>query len=152
MRREGYTLVEVLISVLLVGILALVAVGNFRRDAEPRAVDRSAWRLAAALRHARAQAISESRPVHVCFNSSNGLLQTWVDRDADYVADPGESRRDEIYQHPWVRVSAAPTSGVFGADGCCDTVTRPWRFEVGLGVSTQRVFVLPTGRTLREET
>ena len=151
MSRSGYMLFEMLVSVLLIGFLALAAVTSFRRDLPSHAVDRSVWMLTSSLRDFRVQAICENRPVSVAYNPSNGVLRAWIDRDGNTTGSFDEVTTCGLQVRPGLLVSATPTSGVFTVQGRCVSGASPWTFEIAAEDCTQRVFVLPTGRTLRED-
>lgn len=84
-RRRGFSLVEMLIVLTVLGIMAAVAVPTFLKDDPAADVRHAADRLANVLRQARFRAVSLKRPVHVEFEpgGAGGFYTAYADHDGD---------------------------------------------------------------------
>ena len=105
-RREGFTLVELTIAMLLVGILAVVAMPRYRDAWEWHCVESAARRVVADLEWARRQAIqtgtNQSAVFSVVDNRYKLVAPVKGPRELyDLRADRGETK-DLIQQQPGV--------------------------------------------------
>lgn len=104
--RNGWTLIELLIVLLLAGVLALQAVPAFRRLSARSHLVVVTNTLSAAMYSARLSAINKNKPVTFCAGTraggcsndwSAGHWQTFVDYDHDGTADAGEPVLQSLY-------------------------------------------------------
>jgi type IV fimbrial biogenesis protein FimT len=72
MHREGFTLVEILITIAILGILLLIAVTDFKGIREKYRVEAETKQLYADLMDARAQAMQRNRIFFVRFSGATG--------------------------------------------------------------------------------
>jgi prepilin-type N-terminal cleavage/methylation domain-containing protein len=72
-RADGFTLMELLLVVAVVGVLSALAIGISPRIIEMARAEGAASPVVAALRTAREQAISQRRDIHVVFVAPNVL-------------------------------------------------------------------------------
>ncbi len=87
--RHGFSLVEMLIVLTVLGTMAAVAVPTFLKDDPASDVRHAADRLANVLRQARFRAVSLKRPVHVEFEpgGADGFYTAYADDDGDGDVD-----------------------------------------------------------------
>lgn len=79
MTRRAFTLVELAVVIAILAILSAIAIPRFASASARRALDASAQRIVADLRHARQHALATSAPVAVTFDA---------DTDSYVVAAP----------------------------------------------------------------
>ena len=128
-RVQGVSLLEVLVTLVIIGILALIAVPSYNEMIEGQRLRGAAEALASDLRWARSEAIKRSVPVRVAFTTGSA----WV---CSVVADAnGNGTFDD--DAPVKVISAADfpsvslTSASFG--GSAQTVFEPVRATASEG-------------------
>ncbi len=98
--QSGYTLLEMMIVLTIVGILAAVALPNFRDSIQSSRIVSASNEITSAISMARSEAIKSGKAAGIC-PSTNGTAcggsnwQTgwivWVDQDIDNAVDAGET-------------------------------------------------------------
>lgn len=93
-RRAGFTLVEVLVVIALLGLVGAMAVPLLRNDTPQQLMQQSTERLASLLAMCRAQAMLNGHPVRLTWqmpaDESSTPLHPTVLHEADPVESPGE--------------------------------------------------------------
>ena len=103
---NGFTLIEMLVAVLIVGVLLLVAAPGFSDLISNNRMVSEVYLMRATLSHARSEALARRAPVVVC-PTTDGLAcadsndwssgyMTFVDTDDNNVADPTDPDEDII--------------------------------------------------------
>ncbi len=102
-KNAGFTLMELLTVIAMVGILSAVAVPNVMSWRQNREYSASVQRVMAVLRAAKARAVKENVRTVVVFDAAEHNFTAFVDRNLndawDKAAVPRESRID-FYEMP----------------------------------------------------
>jgi prepilin-type N-terminal cleavage/methylation domain-containing protein len=101
MRRAGFTLIEIIITLLIMGVMAAVAAPAFLGEPKPREMEDAQGRLEALFRIARDSAVKIATPVTVVVDSASGLV--WF--------DVRTRMSDELPVDPYATASAASSDG-----------------------------------------
>lgn len=99
-RAGGFTLVEVVVVLVLLGMVAAVTVPAFRGVGEPEPVDAAAQELFALLHGGRRMAVEEGVRVTLLLDPATG--RWWLERGADSL------RAGTLDLPPGVRLAAGP--------------------------------------------
>jgi len=107
--RAAFTLIELILVIVLVGVIAVMAWPNVDRYADAEQLRESAQRLKALIAMCRAEAMNQTRRYRVEF-APDGTLRTLMQRDPlaaphEYVPPPADWAQREILR-PGVRIEA----------------------------------------------
>lgn len=79
--EKGFTLVEALIVVAIIGVMAMIAVPNFKRIAEAMRVEEETKRVYVDITGARSRAVITKRSAFVDFSAGANRVRTFEDTD-----------------------------------------------------------------------
>lgn len=161
---NGFTLVETLAVVAILGVLLLVAVPSFSNLISNNRMVSEVYGLRAALSHARSEALARRAPVVVC-PTTDGLACadsndwsigyiTFVDTDDNSVADLVDPTEEiiqwEVRQNPVaVRFDNANKRVRFGGQGAALSFEGTFTFCDGRGAEDARALILNPVGSLR---
>ena len=89
-KQGGFTLIEVVITVAIVGVLAMIAVPNMIGWRQERQMQGTARVFYSDLQLARFTAIREAETVSFIFAAPSGDYSLFIDPNQNYVLDAGE--------------------------------------------------------------
>ncbi|WP_320046863.1 type II secretion system protein [uncultured Ilyobacter sp.] len=95
MGRRGFTLLEVIIVIALMGVVAAIVWPNFYGAQRAEQLDESARRMSSLVQMCRARAMNESRTYRIVFRQDGTILLT---RQRDPILAPNQYLR---FREPW---------------------------------------------------
>jgi type II secretion system protein H len=104
--RRGFSLVEIMVALVIIGIAAAIVAPNFRRSLDRARFDRAAGELQSDLRLAMSTARATGRTVRVDFTADGYLIvdaadSTRVVRSRDFGGSIGLAASDDPLVFPW---------------------------------------------------
>jgi type IV fimbrial biogenesis protein FimT len=89
-KQSGFTLIELIVIIAIVGVFAAIAVPNFLSYMPKHRLNGAARQVMGDLMAARMKAVSQNCDVAVTFASGNPEYEIWTDSDNDDIEDSGE--------------------------------------------------------------
>ena len=149
-REGGFTLIEIMITVAIVGILALIAVPNMIGWRAERQLQGAARVFYSDLQNARFTAIREAETVSVLITVPSGDYQIFLDTNQDYTLDAGEEVKNNVTTPSNVTVQNVTLAGnrvQFNSRGMADVGPGADSLEfINTRGDMVRIFLNPLGR------
>ena len=96
MKERGFTLIETLVVIAIIGIIMLMAYPNIRNSLEMRSLENEAREILTTLQQAKFQAVKTKLNHRVNFDSSLGYWVYYIEREVSFdnwVEVPGTIRK-----------------------------------------------------------
>ena len=145
--RQGFTLVELLIATVILGVLAEIMAHNLLSQIALRRLNAASRQLAWDLREARIQAVKSNQRIKVVFPDQHHYT-IWTDSDDDGVIDanelpPVKSGDLQKKYHNVTFLSPLPQTFTFDSRGTCDATQ-----DINLQTSTisKRISITISGK------
>ena len=144
--RNGYTLMELMIAVGIVGVTAMVATPGILKRMPFQRLNRASWQVCMDLQRAKMQAVSENTTVRVTFDNGNETYVIWVDSDRDGAIDTGEQTTRSLRDIRGADLYAYPTVGTFQPRGTMESTYSYWYIRVLVPEAGYKyVYIFPNG-------
>jgi prepilin-type N-terminal cleavage/methylation domain-containing protein len=112
--REGFTLIETMMVIAIVGVIMAIGAPNFSKWQEKHQINGQAQKVYFDLMLARTTAVKNNNLVSVAFNTTSHTYTIHDDTDGDGTQDTGEAVKTGILEND---VNFAFNSGINDADG-----------------------------------
>ena len=123
--EKGFTLVELMIVIVIVGILSAVALPNFLSQTDKAKGTEATTKLSALLKEAQAEALSDTAANAVTFMNTTGtgpVAVATATGEWDYTMTSGSTAADDIVATAAPKATGA-AAGITAFQGCVDVKT-----------------------------
>ncbi|MBL4665257.1 MAG: GspH/FimT family protein [Nitrospinaceae bacterium] len=121
--KKGFTLIEIIITMAIIGIVSAIAIPNFSKWKEKHEIDGQAQKVYFDLMLARTTAVKSNNNVRVTFNLVANTYKIHEDSNDNGVEDGGENLKNAVLEN---NVQFAYNVGISDTDG--NTVTSAVSF------------------------
>ena len=111
--KKGFTLIEIIVTMMIIGIVSAMAIPNFSKWREKHQIDGQAQKVYFDLMLARTAAVKSNNDVRVTFDLVANTYTIHEDSNSDGVVDAGENLKNAILEN---NVQLAYNVGISDAD------------------------------------
>ena len=146
MNRDGYSLVELMMVVGIVGVVSASAVPSLMSRKPQREMKQAVWQIYMDLQQAKALSVSESQSVTITVNNAQDQYSIWADSNGNGVRDVGETETVDLSDTPNVDLYAYPETVSFNPSGTVSSSYYYFYMRVMVASSENRyIYVFPNG-------
>lgn len=121
--HDGFTLIEIVITMAILGVVAAMAIPNFSKWKEKHEINGQAQKVYFDLMLARTTAVKGNNNVRVTFDTTAHTYKIHDDTNSDGTEDAGENVKNAVLEND---VQFAYNTGITDTDG--NNVTTPVTF------------------------
>lgn len=118
--NRGFTLVELMITIAIIGLIAVLSVPNYQRFMHGWRLNGETQQLASALRTARSSAVMKNIDVVFSFDTDDGTYSWFEDENGNGNIDNGEYQSSEYDLGDTIEIAGhtlSSTTMTFGSKG-----------------------------------
>ena len=147
--KSGFTLLELVLVLLLLGLSSLIVIPNIEKGLQDREVKGSALALAAVARELRSRALYDGIPKQLILNLSQNSYRTEPDREVSLPPDVkfGDVAGGEMIEGGARQFLFFPNGSSHGGEIALLGGPRTFRYSIRLEPLTGKIAVLQGGRS-----
>lgn len=151
-RTAGFTLMEIMISVVIMGIVIAIGLYNYPSVADRQRQDAAVASIVANLREAQREAVKRSADVYFRFSSMDRNFRLAIDANENGTYEGSEIRVTRLDGVEGASVDAPSSWARFQSDGKFVINTGLWTITVSApGVSSKYIYVVSSGHIIESK-
>ena len=145
-RNDGYSLVELMMVVGIIGVVAASAIPSLSKREPQRQIQETAWQLYMDLQQAKSRAISENQAVTISVNNSLDQYTIWTDSNGNGIREADEKEVKDLSDTPEADLYAFPSTVVFNPSGTVSSSSYCFYMRVMVPDAGYKfIYVFPNG-------